>query len=311
MVSPVHGYAVVGRTVVGTNDGRRWTVLYRAPGPLSYVDAPDARHVWVVGPHLLAASTDAGAHWAVIPANRTPQKPHFVNANLGWATAGGTLLRTADGGRTWTARRSPCPIDGVCFDSAQNGWVATHNSTYVTTDGGAQWTRALVSQDPNAVHGVALDIQCTPANSSWVLFGGGNGAAGHEAYVGYRCPATGKCAIVVRNNFVAPAVPGTSGPGASPGPFSVIDDHTAAFVGYTGPLSVPITVMIVGSDGKARGAVRPVKDPSPPPPASPRSTSFTGSTVGWILATTGTQAHILATADGGRTWTVQYRAPIS
>jgi len=312
MVSSTRGYAAIGRTVVGTTDGRHWTILYRASAPLSFVDAVDVVHVWATGANILVASTDGGRHWTVEPPRHpSPQKPHFVSANLGWAVANGSMLRSSDGGRSWAAQHSPCPVDGTCFDSAQHGWVATHNSAYVTNDDGAHWSLALHSRDANAAYGVALDIQCTSANSGWVLFGGGNGAAGHEAYVGYRCPAAGTCAIVVHNNFTARAIPGTDGPGTSPGPFSVIDDHTAAFVGYTGPVSPPISIMIVGDDGRTRGAVHPVNDPSPPPPASPAGVSFVSTSAGWLVASTDTRADILATTDGGKTWTVQYRAPAS
>jgi len=309
MVSSTRGYAVVGRAVVGTTDGRRWTVLYRAPEPLSYVNAPNANDVLVTGPHIVAASSDGGATWTVQPAQPAIRKPHFVNALLGWAVSARALVRSTDGARSWHAQRAPCPVDGVCFDTARDGWLATHRAVFHTADGGAQWTQALVAIDANAAYGSALDLQCSP-NAGWVLFGGGNGAAGHEAYVGYRCAASGGCAIVVRNNFMAPAVPGKDGPGASPGPFSVIDDHTAAFVGYTGPVDPPMSIMIVGNDGSARGAVHQVPDPSSPP-ATPEAVSFTSASRGWLLDSTSSEMHILATTDGGRTWSLQYRGPAS
>jgi hypothetical protein len=140
-----------------------------------------------------------------------------------------------------------------------------------------------------------------------VLFGGGNGATGHEAYVGYRCSSVGGCSIVVRNNFMAPAIAGTGGPGTSPGPFSVIDDHTAAFVGFSAPLAVPMSIMIVSDDGGTHGNVWPVHDPSRPPPFTPAGVSFVSRSTGWLVDTSDSgDAHILATTDGGRTWTVQY-----
>jgi photosystem II stability/assembly factor-like uncharacterized protein len=309
MVSPARGFAVIGRTVVGTTDGRHWQVLYRAPSELSYVDAVDVNHVWAAGAHLLVGSADGGRHWTVEPTRRPVEKPHFVDARLGWATANGSLLRSDDGGRSWVAQHSPCPVDGVCFDRVDDGWLATHDAAYVTTDGGAHWNRAVRATDPNATNGVALDLQCAPSNVAWMLFGGGNGAAGHQAYVGYRCPAAGNCRLVVRNNFMAPAVPGTDGPGASPGPFSAIDAHTAAFTGYTGPVSVPMSIMIVGDDGRTLGAVHKIADPTSPP-AVPMGVSFTGSSRGWVVDSTATEAHILATTDGGKAWTMQYRAPV-
>ena len=63
MVSSHQGYAVMGRSVVETVDGQHWTSLYQAPEDLSYVDAIDASHVWVVGAHSVFASSDGGRHW--------------------------------------------------------------------------------------------------------------------------------------------------------------------------------------------------------------------------------------------------------
>jgi len=37
---------------------------------------------------------------------------------------------------------------------------------------------------------------------------------------------------------------------------------------------------------------------------------FTSASRGWLVATTGTQARTLAATDGGKRWSVRYRAPI-
>jgi len=304
MVSSHQGFAVMGRSVVGTVDGRHWTSLYDAPEDLSYVDAIDASHLWVAGAHSVFASSDGGRHWTKSAGAVPVVTVHFVNVALGWAVGRNSLLTTSDGGVSWRSVTSPCPVDRVCFDDAQHGWIATHTNIYATRDAGVHWSLALAGNDPSTVNGVGIDVQCAPDHSAWILFDGRNGATGHDSYVGYRCPASGACRPVVRENFYSPSVPGIDGPGSAPGPFSVIDAHTAVFVGYTGPLDQPMSMMLLGDDGRQRGATLVV--PDGPPAAEPRSVSFVSGDRGWIVDVVPGAAHILATTDGGKTWTQQY-----
>ncbi len=308
MVSAKRGFAVVARLVVGTIDGQHWNRLYRAAEDLSFIDAVDAMHVWAVGTHSLFVSSDGGAHWIVNPTKTAFRMVHFVNPALGWAVADGSLLQSADGGQSWHDAPAPCPVDRVCFDDSLHGWVASRTSAYVTSDGGAHWTRALHVSDPTETNGFAVDVQCTPTNAAWILFDGNNHGAGSDAYAGYRCPSSGACRVVVENQLGgAPA--STEGPGSTPGPFSVIDEHTAAFVGFTGPVENPMSIVIVRDDGTARGPILPVPD-GQPEQASPQAASFVSPERGWIVDGFIDQSHILSTANGAKTWTVQYSQPI-
>jgi photosystem II stability/assembly factor-like uncharacterized protein len=308
MVSAQRGFAVVARTVVGTVDAQHWNQLYRASEDLSYIDAVDSMHVWAVGTHSLFVSTDGGGHWTAIATPAPFHLVHFVNPALGWAVADGSLLASFDGGRSWQNASAPCPVDRVCFADSLHGWVASRTSAYVTTDGGAHWSRRLAVQDPNFANAAVLDMQCTPTNAAWILFDSNNHAAGSDGYAAYRCPPSGACRVV-EQNFLAAAPPNTSGPGSTPGPFSVIDEHTAAFVGYSGPDDNPTSIMIVGDDGQDRGPVfRVAAGLSGQVPV--QGVSFVSADRGWIVdgdSTIGTR--ILATTDGGKTWTVQYQAP--
>ncbi len=305
MVSAQRGFAVVARTVVRTVDGQHWSLLHRFTEDLAFVNAVDAMHVWAVGTHSLLASTDGGGHWMVIPTPTPFRMVHFVNAALGWAVADGSLLQSVDGGQTWQHAPAPCPVDRVCFADSRHGWIASRTSAYVTADGGTHWSRRLDLGDPNFANGIAVDVQCTPTNAAWILFDSNNRAAGSDGYAGYRCPTTGACRVVVQN-VLANAPADTSGPGSTPGPFSVIDEHAAAFVGYTGPLENPTSIMVVGDDGRERGLVHRVVD-GPPQQATPQSVSFVSRDRGWLVdGGFSTGAHILGTTDGGRTWTVQY-----
>ncbi|MHB1325013.1 MAG: YCF48-related protein [Thermoleophilia bacterium] len=79
----------------------------------------------------------------------------FVNANTGWAAGdGGTILKTTDGGASWSAQipssnsctgvtpyGSGCNLKGVSFFDANNGWaVGAFGTIWKTINGGTSWT---------------------------------------------------------------------------------------------------------------------------------------------------------------------------
>ena len=69
-----------------------------------------------------------------------------VNSADAWASgADGTLLRTTDGGSTWTRLATPITADqfiqGVSFVSPTVGWaIGRANSIIKSTDGGVHWS---------------------------------------------------------------------------------------------------------------------------------------------------------------------------
>src|SRR5262249_40424929 len=83
---------------------------------------------------------------------RLPAPPNALRSvtlaggsNRAWAgEAGGTILATADGGKTWTAQTSgvQAELRSVHFHAeGQRGWVVGDGSTILaTTDGGKTWT---------------------------------------------------------------------------------------------------------------------------------------------------------------------------
>jgi photosystem II stability/assembly factor-like uncharacterized protein len=119
LVAPVYGWLVGdGGLVMMTNDlGMTWQAT---PGDLPDGFAPqfDFRAVEVRGPRAWIAgspgtrilhSRDAGQTWEVLPTgqNLPIRAMSFVDDQLGWAVGElGTILATADGGRTWKRQRS-------------------------------------------------------------------------------------------------------------------------------------------------------------------------------------------------------------
>ena len=122
--NPDHFAYAIYRTRDG---GERWTCAGFAPEPAWDVGASfvDADHGWVIAGDKLFATVDGGAHWEKLATNlrfngadddhhENPQALRFVNAHVGWVVksigaVGGRseLLRTDDGGHTWTHRCGP------------------------------------------------------------------------------------------------------------------------------------------------------------------------------------------------------------
>jgi photosystem II stability/assembly factor-like uncharacterized protein len=66
----------------------------------------------------------------------------FLNANTGWCKEGDYILRTTNGGQTWTRHSFPwyeySYFDYHFFDP-QNGILATYDRTFKTSNGGVTW----------------------------------------------------------------------------------------------------------------------------------------------------------------------------
>ena len=81
----------------------------------------------------------------------------------------------------------------------------------------------------------------------------------------------------------------------------------AVIVGYTGPLDQPMSMVLMTADGHTRGPVQVVPDSSTG--VSPVAVIFTDRDRGWLVDTVSGAAHILAMANGGRTWSMQLSVP--
>ena len=92
---------------VTQNGGTSWQ---RTTAVMATVwDVLDSKHGWASDGTHLSATSDGGQHWMQLS---SPQGLHslshldFVSSDMGWAigsvqTAGPSLLKTTDGGRTW------------------------------------------------------------------------------------------------------------------------------------------------------------------------------------------------------------------
>ena len=158
------GYAVgVGRALIKTdNGGESWSPV--SFGGLTYyanlnsVFVLNSKNGFAVGNDGVMLKTinpiySGGFSWVEELNLKSNEKPkyllsiHFVNANTGFAVGGsddkGTVLKTIDGGNSWSVIFSGADIlFSVYFTSPTNGYAVGQGGTIIkTTDGGDNWTK--------------------------------------------------------------------------------------------------------------------------------------------------------------------------
>jgi hypothetical protein len=328
-----HGWvAGAGRIMATSDGGASWTRQYAGPADLDQVDFIDGEHGWAAGGGSLLRTTDGGASWTAL-AEPCPgaelSSVHFVSPTLGYAVAataaaqqapggqdttalGGSLLRTTDGGSTWSAvTNAPANPQSACFASADDGYLGTPAHIWRTTDGGQHWTLALTELAATGNADATADtpeLECAGASGLWVLFLGQGAAMEHEPYLAYDTQDGHEWHGVLEQQYTESALrPGVKlpeGPGSYPGPFSAIDSGSAAFVGYTPPVGYGVApVMLASDNGYAltkEGNVGTINEPM--------AAAFLSPAQGWVIGENlKTNAFdVEATSNGGRSWTTEY-----
>jgi photosystem II stability/assembly factor-like uncharacterized protein len=317
--------------MVTSDGGASWTRQYAGAADLNQVDFIDGQHGWAAGGGSLLRTTDGGANWSALaePCQGELSSVHFVSPALGYAVAsttaagqspagqyttalGGSLLRTTNGGSTWSAVTSaPANPQSACFANADDGYLGTPAHIWRTTDGGGHWTLAMTEPASSGNPTTPADtpeIQCAGASGLWALFLGQGAATGHAPYLAYDSQDGRQWHGVVEEQFTETALrPGVKlpeGPGSYPGPFSAIDSGSAVFVGYTPPVGYGVAPVMLASDNGSvltkEGDVGTINDPM--------AAAFLSQSQGWVVGENlKTSAFdVEATSNAGRTWTTQY-----
>lgn len=144
------------------NGGSTWSPCTAAVGNIALRGLKwiDARHCWAAGDSgAILTSQDAGLTWTrqLSPAKSSMYGVDFVDSLRGWAVGGtgywtieggeGVLLKTTDGGQTWTELPVPSGakcLAGVCaLDSLHVLIADPRGKLFLSTDGGEFWQMKL------------------------------------------------------------------------------------------------------------------------------------------------------------------------
>jgi len=339
-MSASQGWVVGSDRILHTADsGRDWKVQLRTKTAalLDAVDFVDARHGWVAGASELLATTDGGRHWRALPepcpAIRSMQ---FVNSENGFAVAGGSaqspaqapyaggplaggiLLSTTDGGKTWQRLPAPDDVQTACFSGTRHGWVGARGSIYGTADGGRTWARAV--RGPGRPGGSPdtqgmADVECAGSSAAWAQLTGPGAALSHVPQVGYHTTGRSWRPIFAEQYTASPAMRervSAQSPGVYPGPFSAISPAEAVFVGWCPPCSANASPRLAGPvpmDMATHGGTALLRRGRVSQLDQAMGASFVTARDGWVIGLRQAgqaTSMIMHTADGGRSWQPQY-----
>jgi len=271
---------------------------------------------------------------------------HFISSAVGFAVAGGSLaggslpfpgvpaadgvlLATTDGGLRWHRLAAPASVQSECFDSPEQGWLGAGGRIYGTVDGGRSWTLAVQGAryrpGPPGV-AVLAEVECAGNGAAWAELIGPGAAMNHVPHIGYHTFGTTWQPIFAEQYTGHPGVRvQAASPGPEPGPFSAVSPSVAVFIDSCAPCEQPGTpppgstvqgsapldlALNGGAILRSRGPVSGL--------AVADAAAFISPDEGWVVGTQTTYpasgstagirtlSRIMQTADGGRTWQVQY-----
>lgn len=317
-----HGWLGGAGVILATADGgRTWHKAWSGAGTVLELATLDRTHAWAVArvaadgtlsaPELLR-TTDGGVRWTATKLAHGLAALDFVSPSVGWAIEGGStgssffgggpqgrLVRTTDGGRTWTDAGAGI-VTATCFVDARQGWASGGSTIRRTLDGGRTWRS--VAKRPNAAFAFDSALTCK-GGTLWLFQDIEGGAGGHVNYAGWRSTDGGRnWHQVLANSFFPGSAPGIGQADAEPGPFTALSASTAIELGVS-PAAEESSVTITRDGGRtwrtstleglgsqvAAGLAFP--DPGH------------GFALGWDHAQ---QSILLGTTDGGRTWSERW-----
>jgi photosystem II stability/assembly factor-like uncharacterized protein len=196
------------------------------------------------------------------------------------------LMRTRDGGVTWTPMRGPKQLQTLCFSDARTGWVARGWTVWTTDDGGARWTKRAL---PHRLQESAVpELYCRGRNVWLVVHDGA--AAGTEGYTIFRSLDAGATWGAAFASFSTrlPRVGNYSGPIAVLGAGAAVLEGSCPACGFG-------SVTFVRMPRRRRATVNDVL---------PGPVAFATRSLGVAVLTPMPRnvPSIYRTRDGGRTW---------
>ena len=283
-----HAWAGGGGGIVATtNGGTTWRVESRLP--VRQLVGVDASHAWALNRDRTLRTTD-GRHWRSLGAQGV-LRMSFVDRSHGFAIERlYYLMRTRDGGLTWTQTEGPRELQSLCFSNAHTGWVARGGTVWTTHDAGRHWSKRTLMRTRQ---GYPIPELYCRGEEVWLVLHDG-AAAGTEGYRVLRSLDGGKTWRAVFASFSRrlPLVSNYAGPVAALG------GAAAVLEGSCGPCGAG-SVTFVRAPNRGRVTLRNVR---------PGPFAFATRTLGLAILTSSPRGvpAIYRTTDGGRTWARSY-----
>ena len=184
--------APVASAGLDTSGGQGWSWVHPDPqgepiNAIDFVDASTGYGVTTAG--YVVKTEDGGETWtAQLPVNPPACGTStgsgcmllgldFLDANNGWVVgSNGTIMKTTDGGATWSSQSLPANKSGqmlndVAFFDGSKGVITGENNAFFTVDGGLTWQ---VSAGPSGDNLNSIVI----VNSTTAFAVGNNGTKG-------------------------------------------------------------------------------------------------------------------------------------
>jgi hypothetical protein len=314
---------------------------------LQSLDFIDSEHGWVVAANMLLSTDDGGAHWHAIGQScPVLRSVNFVDADLGFAVAGGStplgaigghgphLMATHDGGLTWRTLTAPPDIQSVCFADAAHGWLGADGHIYATRNAGQSWTLQVTGAYGSAQQPALAEVRCIRDSPAvWAELDGPGGMMSQGPHIGYHSDGAGWTPIFAEQYFPHPSVAvSAQSPGSYAGPFAVINASQAVYIDTCPACPPPGTPAPTGTNyttyqGTApsvfadRGGSRLAARGPVAGLTVATGASFVTATDGWVIGTliayhlagsklTSTAVNrIVHTTDGGASGQTQYELP--
>lgn len=256
---------------------------------------------WAVGGRgTLLATNDGGNTWRALahPTEDTLRDIYFSDELNGWLVCERSiydlktideprtyLLRTADGGRSWTrvnviGKDSDVRLVRALFTSGGRGWVfGEAGALYTTRDGGARWERQGIPTRHLLLGGLFLNAQ-----QGWLV---GAGSTILQTADGGETWQAGTL-----QSFVPPSAKGVQGATAQPR----VRFNAASFVNWRRGWAVGAEgkIFVTRDGGRTWGAQNSGVT------ADLLDVKFISEYEGWAV---GAQGTLLRTIDGGLHWT--------
>lgn len=280
----MRGWAGGAGGIVSSSDGGvHWGVQSRRP--VRQLVATDTTHAWALSRDQTLRTTDGGAHWRSLGAQGLLRLSVADDAH-GYAIERlYYLVRTNDGGVSWTPLNGPTGLQSLCFANARTGWIARGGTVWTTHDRAAHWTKRTLTRSAGLG-----ELYCS-GNNVWDVVHDG-AAAGTEKYTVFHSPDGGASWHVRFGSFLGsdPRIPRVSN---YAGPIAAQSDGSAVLEGSCAPCGAGSVTFVRVPGG--RGTVANVL---------PGPLAFASRTLGLAVLTPSPRGTptIYRTTTGGRTW---------